>query len=85
MMARTLGDEARERFPRLIAALCSASGLDEAQAVEALVEYHVFGIRDELASPPVAALGGQFEAIRHAFGHRNVETVAKHQTETRTC
>ena len=84
-MAGTLGDEARERFPQLIAALCNAGRLDEAQAVEAIVEYHVFGICDELASPPVAALGGQLEAIRHAFRHRQVVDAAQHSAATPVC
>ena len=69
-MAATLGDEAKARFPRLLAALQCAASLDEADAVNVLVEYQVFGIRNELAALPVARLGGQLAAIRHAIRHR---------------
>ena len=71
-MAGTLGEMVRTRLPRLVAALRAAGDLDEAQAVEAIVEYRDFGITDELACPAVAALGGQLEAIRHAIRHRHL-------------
>lgn len=71
-MAVTLGDVTKGRFPRLVAALQRCAGLDEADAVNLLVEYHVFGIRNELAAPVVTRFGGQLEAIRYAIRHRRL-------------
>ena len=70
IVAATLGDEAKARFPRLVTALQRSAGLDEASAVNVIVEYHVFGIRNELAAPAVSRLGGQIETIRYAIRHR---------------
>ena len=70
-MVLTIGDVTKDRFPRLVTALQRCAGLDEADAVNALVEYHVFGIRNELAAPAVEHLGGQLGAIRYAIHHRH--------------
>ena len=71
-MVATIGDEAKARFPRLVMALQRCAGLDEGDAVNVLVEYHTFGIRNELAAPAVEHLGGQLEAIRYAIRHRRM-------------
>ena len=69
-MAVTMGDLARVRFPRLLAALQRVADLTEPGAVEVLVEYHVFGISNEPTTPAVTRLGGQLAAIRYAIRHR---------------
>ena len=70
-MAATLGDAEKARFPRLLAALQGAAGLEEAEAINVLVEYRVFGIHNELAPRAVARLGGQLAAIRFAIRRRH--------------
>ena len=44
--------------------------LSEPAALEVLVEYHVFGVVNDPATPAVMRLGGQLAAIRHAIRHR---------------
>ena len=79
-MAATLGDAEKARFPRLLAALRGAAGLDEAVAINVLVEYRVFGIRNELAARDVARLGGQLAAIRFAIRRRHASRDADGST-----
>jgi hypothetical protein len=67
----TLGDDIRRRYPRLIRSMCTAGLLTEAEAVGALVEYKVFGMRDDFGSEAVVHLGGQLAAIRHGIECRH--------------
>lgn len=67
----TLGDEIQQRYPRLIRSMRGAGSLTEAEAVGALVEYQVFGIREGFGSEAVAHLGGQLAAIRHGIRYRH--------------
>ncbi len=60
----TLGDEIRRRYPRLIRAIRLAGLLTETEAVGALVDYKVFGIREGFGSEAVAHMGGPLAAIR---------------------
>jgi len=67
----TLGDDIQRRYPRLIRSMRSAGLLTEAEAIGALVEYKVFGIREDFGSEAVAHLGGQLEAIRQGIRYRH--------------
>jgi chorismate synthase len=67
----TMGDEIQRRYPRLIRCMRSAAVLTEAEAIGALVEYKVFGIREGFGSEAVAHLGGQLAAIRHGIQYRH--------------
>lgn len=67
----TLGDEIRRRYPRRIRSMRRAGALSEADAVCALVEYKIFGIRDEFAAEAIACLGGQLAAIRRGIRNRH--------------
>lgn len=67
----TLGDEVLRRYPRLIRTMRGAGSLTEAEAVGALVEYQVFGIREGFGSEAAAHLGGQLAAIRHGIRYRH--------------
>lgn len=67
----TLGDEIQRRYPRLIRSMRGAGSLTEAEAVGALVEYQMFGIREGFCSQAVAHLGGQLAAIRHGIRYRH--------------
>jgi hypothetical protein len=73
----TLGDEIRRRYPRLIGSMRRAGALSEVDAVCALVEYKVFGIRDEFAAEAIARLGGQLAAIRHGIRYRHASPSAR--------
>jgi hypothetical protein len=61
----TMGDVARDRYPRLIRAVQSSTGLSEPQAANAVVEYHDFGIqeRDDTTELELQALGGPLAVI----------------------
>ena len=59
-----MGNEIQRQYPRLIRCMRSAGLLTESEAIGALVEYKVFGIREGFGSEAVAHLGGQLEAIR---------------------
>ena len=67
----TLGDDIQRRYPRLIRSMRSAGLLTEAEAIGALVEYKVFGIREDFGSEAVAHLGGQLAAIRQGIQYRH--------------
>jgi hypothetical protein len=67
----TLGDAIQRRYPRLIRSMRSAGLLTESEAIGALVEYKVFGIREGFGSEAVAHLGGQLEAIRQGIKCRH--------------
>jgi len=67
----TMGDEIQRRYPRLIRCMRSAAVLTEAEAIGALVEYKVFGIRKGFGSEAVAHLGGQLAAIRNGIQYRH--------------
>jgi len=66
----TLGDEIRRRYPRLIRAMRCAGLLTETEAVGALVDYKVFGIREGFGSEAVAHLGGPLAAIQFGIYRR---------------
>ena len=68
----TMGDEIQRRYPRLIRCMRSAAVLTEAEAIGALVEYKVFGIREGFGSEAVAHLGGQLAAIRLGILYRHL-------------
>lgn len=68
----TLGDDIRRRYPRLIRSMRGAGLLTETEAVGALVEYKVFGIRDDFGPEAVAHLGGQLAAIRFGIQYRHL-------------
>ncbi|MBL3529490.1 MAG: hypothetical protein JMN27_17735 [gamma proteobacterium endosymbiont of Lamellibrachia anaximandri] len=68
----TLGDEMKRRYPRLIHAMQSVGLLTESEAIGALVEYGIFGIREGFGSEAVAHLGGQLAAIRHTIKCRHL-------------
>lgn len=70
----TLGDEIRQRYPRLIRCMRNAGLLTESEAVGALVEYKVFGIHEDFGSEAVVHLDGQLEAIRHGIHYRHFTT-----------
>ena len=67
----TMGDAIQRRYPRLINCMRSAGLLSESEAIGALVEYKIFGIREGFGSEAVAHLGGQLEAIRHGIKCRH--------------
>ena len=67
----TLGDEVRQRYPRLIRSLRQAGLLTETEAVGALVDYKFFGIREGFGSEAVAHLGGPLAAIRWGVQSRH--------------
>lgn len=66
-----MGDEIQRQYPRLIRCMRSAGLLTESEAIGALVEYKVFGIREGFGSEAVAHLGGQLEAIRQGIRYRH--------------
>ncbi|RLJ22484.1 hypothetical protein DJ030_01355 [bacterium endosymbiont of Escarpia laminata] len=68
----TLGDEMKRRYPRLIHTMQSVGLLTESEAIGALVEYGIFGIREDFGSEAVTHLGGQLAAIRHAIKCRHL-------------
>lgn len=68
----TLGDDIRRRYPRLIRSMRGAGLLTEAEAVGVLVEYKVFGMRDDFGSEAVVHLGGQLAAIRFGIQYRHL-------------
>lgn len=68
----TLGDEVLRRYPRLIRSMRGAGLLTETEAVGALVEYKVFGMRDDFGSEAVVHLGGQLAAIRFGIQYRHL-------------
>jgi hypothetical protein len=68
----TLGDEMRQRYPRLVRAMRYAGLLTETEAIGALVDYKVFGIREGFGSEAVAHLGGPLAAIRHGVRCRHL-------------
>ena len=67
--AATIGEVLHCRYPRLIQAMCR-SGLEASAAIEALVEYQVFGMTTEAFSC-VSHLGGPLAAIRQGIRHRH--------------
>ncbi|ALP53660.1 hypothetical protein Tel_11230 [Candidatus Tenderia electrophaga] len=67
----TMGNEIQRQYPRLIRCMRSAGLLTESEAIGALVEYKVFGIREGFGSEAVAHLGGQLEAIRQGIRYRH--------------
>jgi len=73
----TLGDEHRRRYPRLIRAMRCAGLLTETEAVEASVDYKVFGIREGFGSEAVADLGGPLAAIRFGIYRRRYASIQK--------
>lgn len=68
----TLGDDIRRRYPRLIRNMRGAGLLTEVEAVGALVEYKVLGMRDDFGSEAVVHLGGQLAAIRFGIQYRHL-------------
>ena len=71
----TMGEDIQCRYPRLIRCMRSAAVLTEAEAIGALVEYKVFGIREGFGSEAVVHLGGQLAAIRLGILYRHPSTV----------
>ncbi len=67
----TMGDELLQRYSRLIRAMRGVSHLTKLEAVGALVEYKIFGMRENFGSKAVIQLGGQLAAIRHGIQHRH--------------
>jgi hypothetical protein len=67
----TMGDLVRQRYPRLIRAVQRGNRLSEPEAVNALVEYVIFGITDDTVSEATAPLGGPLAAIRQGFRYRH--------------
>ena len=67
----TLGDRIRQRYPRLIRAVASGNRLSESEAVDALVEYGIFGITEDTGAQATARLGGPLAAIRCAVRCRH--------------
>ncbi len=67
-----LGDEIRQRYPRLLRLLQSRCRLSEDQALEVLVSYQVFGITDGLPWDPITlCFGGPLNAIQRAIDQRH--------------
>jgi hypothetical protein len=66
-----MGDAIQRRYPRLIHCMRSAGHVSESEAIGALVEYKIFGIREGFGSEAIAHLGGQLEAIRHGIKCRH--------------
>lgn len=73
----TLGDEIRRRYPRLIHAMRGAGLLTETEAVGALVDYKVFGIREGSDSEAVAHLGGPLAAIQLGISRQRYASIQK--------
>ena len=67
----TLGDVIQRRYPRLIRSMCRDGRLRKTEAIRALVEYQVFGIREGFASEAVTQLGGQLAAIQQGIQSRH--------------
>ena len=70
----TLGDEIRDRYPRLVRAVARGSGLSEPDAVTALVEHRIFGITGDSATKAIARAGGPLAAIRRGIRCRHART-----------
>ena len=68
----TMGDELQRRYPRLIRAICNVCLLAESDAVSALVDYKIFGIREGFGSEAINHRGGQLVAIRYGIQHRHL-------------
>ncbi|HSH28975.1 MAG TPA: hypothetical protein VK971_03620 [Thiohalobacter sp.] len=62
--------EIPRRYPRLIRCMRGAGLLTETEAVGALIDYRIFGIRDGFGSEAVAHLGGPLAAIRLGVRYR---------------
>jgi hypothetical protein len=69
----TMGDVARRRHPRLIAAIQHGAGLSEPDAVNAVVEYRDFGITtaEDTMEPELQTLGGPPASIRSGICRRH--------------
>jgi len=67
----TIGDVIQQRYPRLIRSMCCDGRLRKTEAIRALVEYQVFGIREGFASEAVTQLGGQLAAIQQGIQYRH--------------
>lgn len=73
----TMGDVIRRRYPRLIRAVQRGNRLSEPEAVNALVEYEVFGITDDTYSEATAPLGGPLTVIRQGFRGRHCLSIQR--------
>lgn len=69
--------EIRRQYPRLIGAMRCAGLLTETEAIGALVDYKIFGIREGFGSEAVAHLGGPLAAIQFGITRRRYASVQK--------
>ncbi|MBK9132415.1 MAG: hypothetical protein IPM20_12365 [Gammaproteobacteria bacterium] len=67
----TMGDQMRQRYPRLLRSVQRVHGLSEAAALTVLVEYAIFGITDDTIETHLASLGGPLVILRHGISRRH--------------
>lgn len=67
----TLGDQMRQRYPRLIRSVQRVHRLSEDVVLAALVEYAIFGITDDTNETNLASLGGPLAILRQGISRRH--------------
>ena len=67
----TMGDQMRQRYPRLIRSVQRVHGLSEVAALTVLVEYAIFGITDDTNETHLASLGGPLAILRQGIIRRH--------------
>jgi len=70
----TLGDQMRQRYPRLIRCLQRVHRLSEAEVLTAVVEYAIFGITDDTNETTLASLGGPLAILQWGIRRRHFHT-----------
>ena len=68
----TMGDQMRQRYPRLIRSVQRVHGLSEAAALTVFVEYAIFGITDDTNETSLASLGGPLTILQQGIIRRHL-------------